>query len=103
MEWHIKSLYIGDLEIPVEHKKIKEYGCWTDEGGRPRIIMSTMIKDKGVYYSSLLHEAIHGIAELYGIKLKEGQVRILEMGLFSLLKKNPHLISHFASEPTETS
>ena len=43
MEWHIKSLRIGDLEIPVENKKIKEYGCWTDEGGRPRIIMSTMI------------------------------------------------------------
>lgn len=39
-------------------------------------------------FETLLHEAIHGIDEVYGINLKEKQVKRLATGLYSFLVEN---------------
>jgi hypothetical protein len=38
---------------------------------------------------TLLHEVIHAVDGELGLGLKEGQVRLLSQGLYSVLKHNP--------------
>ena len=97
-DWRIASLRIGDLEVPVESRELDVCGHWRDM----KIVMSSKIKDKDIYFSSLLHESIHAIAELYGIKLKESQVRVLEMSIFSLMKNNPKLSAYLSGEERDS-
>lgn len=47
--------------------------------------------DEDQQKATLLHEAIHAIDELYGIRISEEQVEQLGNGLYSLIKDNPDL------------
>lgn len=60
--------------------------------GQERIILnsaSSIEQQK----ATLLHEAIHGLDELYGIKLKEEQVEKLSTAMYMLIKDNPEMFS----------
>lgn len=43
--------------------------------------------------STLLHEAVHGLDEMYGIGLKEEQVEKLGTAMYMLVKDNPEMFS----------
>ena len=43
--------------------------------------------------STLLHEIVHGLDELYGIGLKEDQVEKLGTAMYMLVKDNPEMFS----------
>lgn len=40
---------------------------------------------------TLFHEALHAIDEMYGLKLGENRIRVLEQVLTDLWKRNPAL------------
>jgi hypothetical protein len=40
---------------------------------------------RGEFYDTLLHEAIHAVEDMAGLKLKEGAVRIMGAGLVQML------------------
>ena len=42
----------------------------------------------------VVHELIHAIEDVLGLKLKESQVEGLETGLYALIRDNPSLISY---------
>lgn len=41
--------------------------------------------------STLMHELIHALDEMYCIKLKEGQVEKLGTAMYMLIRDNPHM------------
>ena len=49
----------------------------------------------------ILHEALHGIAALYGHHLEEHQILMLETGIGALLEDNPEFRESFNLNPPE--
>lgn len=43
--------------------------------------------------STLFHEAIHAVDQVYGIGLTETQVRAIEVGVLALIDDNPALLA----------
>lgn len=43
-------------------------------------------------YSTLVHEALHRIVDCHGIDLSERTIRCLEVGMVSLIARNPKLV-----------
>lgn len=49
--------------------------------------------------STLFHEVLHAVDQVYGIGLSEHQVRLLEVGVLSALDDNPRILG-FGHEKT---
>lgn len=59
---------------------------------RSRILLNTDY-EASQRRTTLFHEAIHAVDQVYGIGLREEQVRALEVGLLNLIDDNPHLLA----------
>lgn len=64
--------------------------------GQCNSIIGRIYVDPGFFPSSqrstLFHEAIHAVDHVYGVGLTEEQVRLLEVGILSLIDDNPQLL-----------
>jgi len=58
---------------------------------KPTITLEKTL-DGVVYFSTLVHELIEFINDVYGIKLKEKDIRILEISILQLISSNPELL-----------
>jgi hypothetical protein len=68
----------------------------------PRIIINSKYS-KSQKVTTLIHEAIHGIDELYDLDLTEKQVVCLGNGFAMLIKDNPSIIKAFKALYKSTS
>jgi hypothetical protein len=66
------------------------YGHCDHKGGRITVNLDYAPSHQR---STLFHEAIHAVDEVYGIGLTEDQTRLLEVGLLSLIDDNPQLLA----------
>ena len=60
----------------------------------PEIHINQGLK-KEVEASTILHEVLEMISELYGLSLYESQIRVLEVSLMGVFSQNPWLVSTF--------
>jgi hypothetical protein len=87
----IETVQVGPLTLPVvalsDDDSVGEY--------RPRptpcIAISGDLTGR-VRAMAVLHEALHAIADLYGLPLDERDVQTLELTLTALIRDNPALV-----------
>jgi hypothetical protein len=58
----------------------------------PEIYISKDLK-REVEASTILHEVLEMISELYGLSLDESQIRVLEVSLMGVFAQNPWFVS----------
>lgn len=67
-----------------------QFGCYSSFP-KPTITLEENI-DGVVYFSTLVHELIEFINDVYGMELKEKDIRILEISILQLISSNPELL-----------
>ena len=77
-----------------------EYADNLHDGGRdlygqiqyvPEKILLNSASSEEQHKATLIHEALHGLDELYNIGLKENQVEKLGVAFYMLVKDNPEM------------
>lgn len=66
----------------------------------PEIQISKKLK-REVETSTILHEVLEMISELYGLSLDESQIRVLETSLMGVFFQNPWLVARLGERPQE--
>jgi hypothetical protein len=66
----------------------------------PEIQISKKLK-REVETSTILHEVLELVSELYGLSLDESQIRVLEVALMGVFTQNPWLVSRLGERPQE--
>jgi hypothetical protein len=84
------DLKIGCVPVRVIREPVEDLVGEYESGPKPVIRLHPDLEGPGLA-STLLHEVLHAIADMYGIDdvVKEREVRVLEMGLCQFLKDNP--------------
>lgn len=67
----------------------------------PEIQVSKKL-NQDILTSTILHEAIEMISDIYGLSLEESQVRTLEVSLMEVFKKNPWLVARMKQQESCT-
>ena len=86
------KVFFGNYQIPVQITELAEgdFGEFSFYP-YPSIKVSTGLK-KEVETSTILHEVIEMISEVYGLSLEESQIRVLEVSLMGVFFQNPWLV-----------
>ncbi len=86
------TIRIGPIEIPVEYVELGTgvHGKWHPYP-TPRIQISKTTPEP-MQALALLHECIHAIHDLYGIRASEQTVSTLEMVLAQFIRDNRHVV-----------
>jgi len=88
----VKKLRIQGFDVAVIVEDLASQGmlgrCSTTN---QKIVVSSGIPED-VKNSTILHEAVHYISDLFNIDLSESQVCILETAFFNFIKSNPAFI-----------
>lgn len=100
----IAELKVGALRVPVVHKpKLKDCGTYDSTSGKPTISTGGPAGPPGSaeYATTVFHEWLHCVSELYELNLKERHVRCLEQQIAALFQDNPEFAElYFGSVST---
>lgn len=66
----------------------------------PEIQVSTGLKPE-VQTSTILHEVIEMVSDIYGLNLEESQVRTLEVSLMAVFNQNPWFVARLSGSHQE--
>lgn len=86
----IPHVQLGAVRLPVYLTADNEQHGWYDSWPEQAIHIAE--HDEGSMARTVLHEAIHAAADLYGIELSESKVRILEQAVAQIIVQNPKLV-----------
>jgi hypothetical protein len=86
----IPFVQLGAVRLPVYITEDNEQHGWYDSWPEQAIHIAE--HDEGSMARTVLHEAIHAAADLYGIELSEPKVRILEQAFAQIIVQNPKLV-----------
>ena len=84
-------LKIGPVDVPVFEVPSLDLHGFTADTPVPYIAVRNMDSTQGFW--TLLHEAIHMISDQLHLGLKEREVRALDVGISSLIRDNPGLVT----------
>lgn len=88
----LMKLKLGALVVPVvHHPELEDQGAW-DEDGCKEVWVSKLPAEDPTFSQTVLHEVLHAISDLYGLKLTEQKVLVLENALAQLITDNPSFI-----------
>lgn len=94
------------IKISFKEYDVREKSELRDEKGRelygrieylPEVIFLNAENSEGQKKATLMHEIVHGLDDIYGIDLKEKQVRKLGIALYMMICDNPDM---FGGEKT---
>jgi hypothetical protein len=83
-------IQIGHLKVRLETKDLgpELLGEYDDENA---VIYIKPYLTAQIKRSTVVHECLHAISNMYGLELSENQVRVLESAVISLVDNNPDL------------
>ena len=81
---------IGAVVVPVYLEPGDELHGWYSS--MPEQSIHICQQEESSLYRTVLHEALHAVADLYGIGLSERDVQVLENVLSAFLRDNPALV-----------
>ena len=95
----MRPLRIGPFDIPIEATDDPSLdGIFqVAEDGTPTIRLNSNLCE-AMIPPTTLHEALHCMSELYGIGLKERQVRALETCLTAFVRENPGFVDRLRQQ-----
>lgn len=90
------KVLFGNYQIPVTISDLPEgdFGEFSFFP-YPEIKVNTGLK-KEVETSTILHEVIEMISEVYGLSLEESQIRVLEVSLMGVFFQNPWIVDRLS-------
>lgn len=87
--WYLQPLKVGSSTVEVRYSKdLDSFGTYCSYP-HPTICLGD--QSESIVASTLFHESLHSISDLFELGLTEHQVRVLEQVVVSLLKDNPTL------------
>lgn len=88
---HIPTIRVDNAVIPVylDPNQDVNHGEYITLP-KQRILIAP--QEPRTLYASLLHEALHAIADSHGINSAERTIRCYELGVVSLIARNPKLV-----------
>lgn len=95
------DLLFNSYRIPVVVKKLEE-----GDFGQfyffpyPEIQISTGLREE-VQTSTILHEILEMISEIYGLNLDESQIRTLEISLMAVFFQNPWFVDRLREKASQ--
>ncbi len=83
-------LQVGPITLPVVFQDLTKEDLWGEFWPlpSPQIRVNDTLSEP-IQALTILHELIECIAEVYGLRLSEGDIRTLEMALAGVIKQNP--------------
>ncbi len=87
----VSLIRMGALNIPVIHdESMEDCGQYKSVEG-PTVYTGPPALEPGTaeYATTVFHEMLHAISDLYGLNLSESKVRVLEQTIAGMFRQNP--------------
>ena len=83
----IERVRIGGMDVRiVEDETLDAFGEWWDF---KQVIRMAPNLPPRVWASTLLHESLHAIGDVYGVPISERGVRVLEQSIIGMIRADP--------------
>lgn len=83
----IKRVRIGGMDVQIiEDENLDSFGEWWDF---KQVIRMAPNLPPRVWASTLLHESIHAVGDVYGVPISERLVRVLEQSIVGMVRADP--------------
>ena len=102
----LSRIKVGPTVVPVYKDETLEglFGCFENYPTQRILVKCQSQQQQDM---TVLHELLHAVSDMYGLRLSESQVRVLEQVVTQLVADNHPLVaawcSRIASCPTSTS